>query len=307
MSTNFVEKMLDKYKKGPFTSPTARRIVSETRCYFQARYKRDVRAGIDRKITGLACAQSTLSKIKKCFQDLTTSATFLRELRLPKADMVRISARKQQRLHTQGTNLPTVPALSMIRDCRKILRSPDIQNHRRGLKLMALACLTGRRMVELILTAKFHQPRKQHQTPRKYWAYVTGLAKQRSPDPSGIEMPLLADRDSIVKGIMEIRQLYPAPPRTLSPQKQKTWVNNKYAKEVSRVMQKYCDTIGTLHNFRKFYALVAATYFQENNTSVLRLASDYLGHKQLSPSVLHYLNFIVSDNTRDQMRTLFPG
>jgi hypothetical protein len=197
-------------------------------------------------------------------------------------------------VHDAGVEVATVAAAPVIRDSRALLVDPDASIY---IKAMALACLTGRRVCEILVTAVFHPPEREHPGQHEqFWSRVTGIAKQRG-DPSAIEVPLLERRDEVVKSVQEVqgqfrRYLEDA---GVPPEDYKRVISRKFGKQLSRTVQRYCPVVGKMHTFRRFYALVCCAHFKEANASDVRVASDVLGHKQVSVTVLTYLNFALTD------------
>lgn len=251
-----------------------------------------------RKTTGLISAQSYLSRFKKLLRekDSTIPKHFLQQLKLSPAQNRAILTYKNKQVHQNSINIPSVNGVDMIRNCLTSLEDPDPYK-----RLISLACLTGRRVNELLITIQFNPPQHQHSnTHVKYWSSVTGILKQRADDPHRVirrEIPLLAPRTTINKVMRQIRVDLNTGTYTttgkFTPHYTVTQANVKYGKQISRKMRKYCDVICNIHQFRKFYALVCYEYFNENHCSLPRLASDYLGHKNVSGTILTYLNFRV--------------
>lgn len=289
-NVDFAIRVVRDYTKSKKLRP-AEDVVHMTKVYFKQNYDEHIKKGRGRKTCFLSTTQNTLSRIKKEFCELGVEAAYLKDLKLSQEDMDKLNKSKAAKLHDEGVEICAVPADSMILDCRDILTNPRAS---RGLKTVAMACLTGRRMVEILLTASFGPPTKKHNTHEQYWANVEGLVKQRGKNIA-VEIPLLEQRTEINKSLREIRNLYPCPPSDLSPDKQKQWISRKYSKEIARVMHRFCPMVQKIHNFRKFYAASCNKYFAENDASEARLASDYLGHRQLSSTVLTYMNFRVED------------
>ena len=290
-ATDFVVRILREYQNTGVLRP-AEEIVHLTKTYFRIRYEDHIKNGRQRKSSYLNTAQNYLSRLRTGFIKLgITDQEYLSKIRLPKADMGVLNTSKATTLHQAGLHVPVVPADSMIKDCRDLLTNPDAT---RGMKVMALACLTGRRMVEIIHTASFDPPTEVHDTHEQYWSKVNGLAKQRNRQIP-VEVPLLEQRDEINKSLREIRKMFPCPPEHLPPDEAKAWISRNYSQEMARVMHRFCPMVKKLHDFRKFYAAVCKVYFAEKGASDARIASDFLGHLQMSPTVLTYMNYKVED------------
>ena len=251
--------------------------------YAKYRYDQAIAAGKTRKLPHFSYAQTSLSNFKRRVRDELgeTSADFLKSLRLTREQGNVLEAAKKRVVHQKAIDLPEVDGDAVVLDCRKMLSSDDPY-----LRLIALACLTGRRTAELLYSIRFRPPQEAHKTSSKYWAHVTGFLKQRKGDPDAVvsrEVPLLADRKSIVEALKATRAVLKAD--------SVRDVNLRHAKKIHRHMHKYCPTIGNIHQFRKLYALMCFHYFNSRQCSLPRVASDYLGHKMVSDSILTYLNF----------------
>ena len=237
-----------------------------------------------RRLPALCSAQTSISTLKRIVADENlASPTVLDCLKLSVDDHVLIQQAKSRNRRDAAIDLPVVDCDQLIIDSRNLLK------HRNPyLRLLALACLTGRRTAELIYTMSFNPPRLSHSTHEKYWAEITGICKQRATDDNPLvscEVPLLVSRELVVKTIEQLRKELVC---TSARQ-----VNAKFGKPIQRVIKRFAPTIGNIHKFRSFYALTCHEYFNERNCSLARLASDYLAHKTMSDTVLSYLSFRV--------------
>jgi len=252
--------------------------------HYETLYQKHSAEGRKRKTSALSSAQSYISRFKKLLAQRGAPASFLNGLHLTRDEIRRLNIEKNAAVHAGAIDLHEIKGDAVIMDCRAFLRHENPI-----LVVIGLACLTGRRMAEIILTAEFNPPEDKHFTSSRYWTSLGGILKRRTKAEreKTREVPLLAPREDIVAAIRRVRDELPAS----TPAQ----VNAKYAKRISRAMRKYCPVIGKLHQFRKFYVLCCFQYFNERNCSLPRLASDYLGHKNLSQTVITYLNFRVTD------------
>ena len=211
-----------------------------------------------------------------------TNQKFLSQLKLSKADNRQLKIEKSKNVHLHSIDLPELDGDGIVLDCRRMLQNPNPY-----MRIIAVACLTGRRMAEIVHSVDFtKEPVEQHYTSSAYWANITGICKQRKGDPGAIktiEVPFLDTRCNIAACVASIRRDLPSP--------SVKYVNRKYGKPVQRAMQKYCPNVKKIHQFRKMYVLLCHHYFNERKCSLPRLAADYLGHKTMSESVITYLNF----------------
>lgn len=301
--TNFCREQIKQYLTIRKSHPTfsestgcAQQIVNNFVRYYKHLYDKDTRP---RKNSFLMSAQTYISQFKRDLhqEDPSVPKTFLQLLRLNKSQNAQIILQKNQNVHNNAIRLPAVNGDDVIQDCKKCLT----KGYDPYKLLIALACLTGRRVTELLVTIQFDPPKHIHKsTHPSYWCHATGFLKQRAHDPNRVttrEIPLLEKRSIINKVLRQVREElgtgYYDDQHQWHPIISKQQANAKYAKQISRKMQKYCTVICNIHQFRKFYALACFQYFNENHCSLPRVASDYLGHKSLSNTILTYLNFRV--------------
>ena len=274
---DFVSLMVSQYRPQHVPSD----VVAEFKKYYKNLYDVDIKKGVHRKLSYLSSAQSNLSKYKKQLRlKGVKDDKWLAALKLSKEEGLQLAKEKKTSVHDQAIDLPVLHADNIIIDCRQLLAdaNPFAQ-------IIAVAALTGRREAEILYAITFSDPKEDHYTSNRYWACATGFLKQRENDPQAVqcrEVPLLADRASINKAILEIRQKCPVG--------SVAEVNRKYGKQISRALLKFCPELKKLHEFRKFYAAVCYQYFNERKCSLPRIAADYLGHKTMSETVLTYLS-----------------
>lgn len=308
-SQNIITKTFNKFisfraKGGPVTAKLGKEYCTELLRYYKELYDRDMAKGRDRKGTYLASVLSKMSNLKKRIYEYLgkkiqpSDLLFLSELKLSGPQLHEIRVRKSQQVHNKGIHLQEIDVDAVIEDCRELL-----DNENPFIRVIAIACLTGRRMSEIILTMTFEPPQQHHATSNVYWVKVVGFGKQvdtkedrkrrlEHPDEEELEersreIPLFDTRARITAAVDQVRRELPC--STVEE------VNRLYAKRIQRRMQKYCPQIGNLHNFRKMYAITCFHYFNENSCSLPRLAAEYLGHKTTSEVVITYLNFKVSN------------
>lgn len=280
---NFVDQMLTKYNQNTKTV-APQEIVDEFLTYFKARYDEQVGRGRKRQISHLATAQTSLSRFKKRLQ---APVQFKSALHLTREDMAVLSNEKAQNLHKGSIDLVPIHGDQTVNDCRTLLDSPLLV-----LRIIALACLTGRRMAEIVLTAHFNPPKEPHARP-EYWASIHGMVKQRESDRDRvIEAPLFEHRSRIVLVQNEVkREAKEMGVKTIED------VNMLLGKPVARAMHRFCPSVNHVHAFRKLYVLLCDHYFNERNCSLPRISADYLGHKMVSRNDLPYMTVRVVKNS----------
>lgn len=283
---NFVNELLHRYDTAALRGPElASDLLSRTRDHYQSLYDADIKKNIKRKLPPTSSSMRALSELRKRLRERENppSSAFFEALRMSRDEVLDLKKKQRQNTLARAIDLPMIHAEPMIRDCRNLLN-----NKNPYLRLLALACLTGRRASEILFGMKFGKPQSDHYTDEEYWTCVRGVAKQRVGDPDAVvsrEVPLFERRKVIVRAVQRLRRDLPADTRAD--------VNRKYAKGAQRVMQTHAPEIHRMHDFRKFYVLVAFHYFNERNCSIPRLAADYLGHKTMSDTVITYLSFRV--------------
>jgi hypothetical protein len=268
--------MLVKYSYSPHLKPQT--IIDEFTRFYKDQEHKGRERGVDRKLSYRAGLQSNLSKFKLQFD---APEEFKKQLHMTKDDMITLNKEKGESLRGRSIDIQAIDGDNTVLDCRQLLQSPDF-----CMKVIAVACLTGRRMAEIIVTVKFDPPETQHFTDLKYWTCVSGLLKQRGENRC-IDIPLFAPREEINFALKALR----AQCGVMTVEE----VNTTVGKKIFRAMKKYCPQIGNIHAFRKFYVQMANIYFNERNCSLPRLGSDYLGHKSMDEAVLTYLNFRIQN------------
>lgn len=266
--------------------PSAEAFCEDFHRHYKALYDA---SRVVRKLPHLSCVQTSLSEFKRrlCDANLATPE-FLAGLRLSAEDMRILKKAKARNAHKGAIDLPSIDADQMVLDCRKLLTDPSPY-----LRLLALACLTGRRTAELLFCMSFNPPLQKHHTHSKFWSNVTGICKQRRDDEDPLisrEVPLLVERTAVNACLAGVRRDLP-----VGSIKE---VNRRYGKRISRTMRKHAPVIGNIHSFRRFYALTAFEFFNERHCSLARLSADYLCHKTMSSTVLTYLSFRIKTGGR---------
>jgi hypothetical protein len=278
------DQTLSVFRSSPqrLTPDYAEQIVKEFHAYFKERADNLPR---ERRMPYLATVQTSLSNLKKRLRLAGVPHDFLQHLHMSKQDSSQLIAAKAQSVVVRSIDLPTVDAEKVVIDCRKLLSDKDAY-----LRLIGLAALTGRRTAELLFCASFEPPQDPHKTNEKYWTCVKGFCKQRHDSaeaPMVRDVPLLESRDRVCAAIESVRRQLHV--ETIEE------VNAKHAKPIQRHMIKYMpSSIKTIHNLRKFYALTCFCYFNDRNCSLPRFASEVLGHRTLSSTVITYLSFHVN-------------
>jgi hypothetical protein len=271
----FVARMLAKHQYTPDLDAAA--IVAEFHAYFRELERKARARGMKTRGTYLGSVQYALSRFKTTMK---APADFKKHLHLSREDTLKLAKEKEARLRNHSIDLVAIQGDTTVLHCRELLTHPDF-----SLKVIAVACLTGRRMAEIVTTIKLEPPRERHFTNAAYWACASGFVKQRGLDAC-LDIPLFATRNEINMCIKALRAQ--CGPVALSE------VNALVGKKIARAMHKYCPEIGNIHAFRKFYVLMCNHYFNERHCSLPRLGADYLGHRNMSETMLTYLNFRIT-------------
>lgn len=265
-------------------------VVTTVHAYYRRLHEDAVRGGHARALPYTNSVQVALSRLRSRLAKHGVDPTFLKKLALTRHETTALAEAKNARVHKKSINVTSVAGDPIIEDCRQMLDDGMMEEDASKL-IVALACLTGRRTSELVYSAVFDPPRgADHATSTRFWSCASGFAKQRKGDREAVkcrDIPFLAPRSDINRAVRILRRLWPA----TSIRE----VNRKYGAHAGRALQRYCDVLGNIHQFRKFYVLCCYHYFNDNNCSLPRLAADYLGHKTMSSTVITYLNFRVTD------------
>lgn len=271
---SFVDRMVAQYS----SSDNAEDVVRQFMLFYKQKEDEAKEKGRERKISFLGNVQSNLSRYK---MRVKAPPEFKKKLHITKEELAQVASERHNSMRKQSIDIVAINGDKFVADCQDLLIHPDF-----CLKVIALACLTGRRMTEIVSTVKLDEAKEKHFTNSIYWACAKGLLKQRGEDKC-VDIPLLAPRSSINACLRALREQC----GHIAAKD----VNRLVSKKISRAMKKYCPEIGNIHAFRKLYVLMCFHYFNERNCSLPRLASDYLGHKSMSESVLTYLNFRVEN------------
>lgn len=220
---------------------------------------------------------------------------YTKGLRLSPAQLKIVKDSRQQRV--EKADVVTVDADRYVQNATDLLK---FIVHNRGdmfEAVVAIALLTGRRSSEIMKTAIIEpvtdaQRIQRRETDVKYWGKVSGFLKHKPGSCIVREVPMLAPRELICKGIQYVRSF-------IKPSLTVDQLNKTYASRIQARVHKLCPELKTLHTLRKFFSLVAHHYFKLDVKpgSVLSLpqfASHVLGHTRLSDTVITYLNFNIN-------------
>jgi hypothetical protein len=266
----FVDQMLAQYS----SHDKPEDVIEKFRQFYKEKERLGRARGTIRRLSFISSLQSNLSKYKT---QVPAPVEFKQKLHITREELNQLIKERAHSVRQNSIDIVAIDGDKFVRDCRELLTHPDF-----ALKVIAVACLTGRRMTEIISTANFDPPQEPHSTNLIYWSCVTGMLKQRGRNTC-IDIPLFAKRNEIVACVHALRE---------QSQHLTAKDSNKFAsKRISRAMKKYCPEISKIHNFRKLYALMCFVYFNQRNCSLPRLTSDVLGHHDISNTVLTYLNF----------------
>lgn len=287
----FIPDLVKKYRQ--YGSPEA--VVGEIMRHYKALYDKAIAEGKTRKVSYLIVARGAVSNFKQALRKQNVeSEEYLQRLALPKQAQYIVKGEETQRQRDSSIHLTEVPGDAVMEDCRELLGKRTNDKHTAYVVLIALSCLTGRRTIELLKELVIQPPKEPHPNP-KYWACITGIAKQNPRDPVMCrDVPFFAPRDDIQDAMEFVRSVLELPPGpegedSVSKAMYRKKVNLKYANAIAGAMQKHCPAVGQVKLFRKVYALMSFHYFNQNNCSLVRLASDYLGHKFIATAI-PYMN-----------------
>jgi hypothetical protein len=275
-----VEKLLSLAKTGA----TAETLVAGVIAHHTDRHKPT------HKNPPLITARTTLTRLKQALVKTGEyPTTFTDDIRLTKEQYKKCKFQDATRKRALGMRLTVFNGDDVVRDCRKWLVHPDSPIQ---LKVIALACLTGRRTAEIVCSKTLFGPPEEpdgHLTDLAYWASIRGFAKKKGSEWSR-DVPLLAPRTVVMNAIKEVRNAWGLVCDSHSD------VNKKYGKKISRAVQKYCPLIKNIHRFRHFYIAMCEHYFNQNSCAITIIAEDYLGHRG-QKNVTAYLSMRISPQT----------
>lgn len=254
--------------------------------YYKKKYDDAIKTKA-RKSTWRSTVQVTLSQLKKKLRESGYPKEIVDSFSLSKEDSKILKQERARAVFDGSIALPEIYAEPLVIETRKIVADYLSDEKKPYLCIIALAALTGRRTVELLLTGNFDDPQESHFTNEDYWCSFSGAAKQRTPISGELmrrDIPLLEKREVLVKAIVSVRKNLKIDPKTMTNE----MINRKFAKQISRTMQRG-SVIEKIHDFRKFWACTCFHYFNERACSLPRFASAGLMHKEMSSSVITYL------------------
>jgi hypothetical protein len=248
--------------------------------------KNNILKGRTFKIPYTGSVQTNLSVFKKkVIEQKLAGDIFINALHLSKEEHEKLQKARESSMRAKSIDIEEVDGEAVVIDSIALLESP---NSTPVEKCIALACLSGRRTAEIIFSMTFNEPEEKHHTNLCYWTRIKGVLKQRDQkDMMEREIPLFISRPKFLKALAEVREAMPSD--------SVKDVNKKYAKQISRTMQRIAPNIGHIHTMRKLYGLLVYKYFNDRNCSQARVVSDVLGHRKMSESVLTYLSFKLKD------------
>jgi hypothetical protein len=270
----FVDRMLLKHNP---PEKKSEEVVREFLDYYRDLYEKALAAGRKRQLSFLSSTQSNLSKFKK---RVKAEEAWKKGLHLSKEQAQQLAAEKAKNMRDHSIDMQPIQGVQTVLDSRMLLDSPNVL-----LRIIALACLTGRRLSEIVATAQFAAPKEEHRLPN-YWSHVSGLLKQRDKIKT-CDIPLFEQRSRVAAALASVRREV----GKLVPEQ----VNQKIAKRVDRAMKSYCPHMGNIHAFRRFYVIMAHHYFNDRNCSIARVGADVLCHQDMNSAVLPYLSTQVVD------------
>lgn len=220
---------------------------------------------------------------------------YLNKLSLTPTECTSVRTHRSRQVERAGEHVESVKGDQYIRKARALLNYSVSSSSADPFEaVVALAILTGRRTSEILLTISIHaplydDPKNPRKTHEQYWASMRGFLKHKKEVRGQIrrDIPLLATRKSIVKGLRYVREKLPA--------KSVPEINRRYSTQLNRRVQTLCGQLGTIHKARRLYGLLCHHYFRSEINpghimSLPRVVAHVLGHTNLSPTSLPYMN-----------------
>ena len=211
-------------------------------------------------------ARSYLTKYRKALIPLNKDVSAV--LRIAKAEQNKIQAKQKKDVAKSNKALkPIRNYKQMIAVAEQLIKSGNLAKMTAGLCL-----LTGRRMSEVLKTAKF-----TNWGNNKNKAYFTGQMKGKSDSKLKDKYAVytLTDRADIKKAIKQVQQI--ANVKGLTAKQ----INSKYANTVNSACWKAFDTyigICTSKSLRKAYGTICKELYKESSQSDNSFLAEILGH-----------------------------
>lgn len=209
-------------------------------------------------------ARAYLTKYRAAIKN--TYPELLHKLTIPKAVQAKIQKLDNKKVAQKNRQQAAIfNHKSMIEAAIKLLGSGHV-----GRTCAALCLLTGRRMTEIMKTAKFTNCNNNSNT-----VYFKGQLKQDNADLK-YKIYTLADRAKIKAALKFIRQT--ADCRKMTAAQVDAKYNNTVNTYVKREFAKYIGGGRSSHDLRRCYAAIIADRYKPADKSVSAFYAEILGH-----------------------------
>lgn len=222
---------------------------------------------------------------------------YLKALRLTAEESSKVRTHRDMRVEAAGSSVVSVPGDRYVRKATELLRYILNTNGDPFEAVVALAILTGRRSSEILRTISVRQPLKDdpkglRKTHEQFWARMRGFLKHKPGVKIMRNIPILAPRKLIVRGLKYVRERLPS----TSVQN----CNSKYSTQINRRVKTLCAELKNLHTARRLYALLCHHYFRKDIypgeiMSLPKTVAHVLGHTNLTKTSLTYMNIDLHD------------
>ena len=213
----------------------------------------------------VATTRTYLTIYRKALSSLYSEVTSI--LKLSKTKQNKIESTQNKKTAKAQKKLIRIKKVdAMIQHANKLLDSGNVAKITLGLCL-----LTGRRMTEILKTAKFINHKN-----RVHNLIFEGQLKTKG-DKERYSIYTLGDRDKVKKALKELRALIDTSNMTNKE------VERKYERTInSRCLLEFNKFLGrcTSHDLRKAYATICAKRFKKDSQAMNSFLSDILGHSE---------------------------
>lgn len=191
-------------------------------------------------------------------------------LHLSKQEYEQLGKLQVARLKDASSDIIRVKAAPMLRGARKIIASATDPGTSVDHVVTALGIVTGRRMAELLVTARFEVVDDNH-------VMFKGQLKTPDADPPAYKIRILAPADQVVRALRVVRDAYPS--MTLEG------ANGAPQQRLSKIVKRIDKNI-SFHTLRTIYASIL--YEAARPTTMMSInafMAAALGHSNIATSV----------------------
>jgi hypothetical protein len=196
---------------------------------------------------------------------------YVDDLKLTPEERSSYQKRAEESLKEKSSCVFKIDAAALIGKCIELLEDPESNVYDMA---VALACVTGRRMVEIFKCGCF-APYKDE----KYTALFSGQAKKRTEEHDAFTIPLLAPLDVVQEAMAKLRRQKPCDALT------NVQINLRFSGSCNSAARRILGQDRHFHDARAIYAVTIYHTTMPHALSLNMLVSRVLGHSSMQQSL----------------------